>query len=134
MKNNSNQSIFEIFPDHCSTGVWMIEPGNDSHCSCDLSEIPFALHRRIAKKIDVMNQAYELFVDSGGLPHPSIAEEESFHFMVFDIYQDIRVTHPDHAHLFVIHPMYEALFTAYDKQMLQSHLPTPSGVERKKSI
>lgn len=133
MINKTNQSIFEIFPDHCSTGVWMTAPGDDCHCSCNLTEIPFALHRRIVKKIEVMNQAYELFSDCG-FPHPSISEEESFNFMVFDIYQDIRVTHPDQAHLFVVHPMYEQLFAQYDKQMLQSHLPTPSSVERKKAI
>lgn len=134
MKNTTTAAVFEIFPDHCSSGVWEIAPGDDGHSSCQLSDLPFELHRRIVKKIDVMNQAYELFADAGYFPHPSITEEDSFNFMVFDIYQDIRTTHPDHASLFVVHPMYEELFAQYDKQILLSHLPSSCNKTSKKII
>lgn len=134
MKNTTEAPIFEIFPDHCSSGVWMIAPHDDCHSSCELSDLPFELHRRIVKKIDVMNQAYELFADAGYFPHPSIAEEESFNFMVFDIYQDIRTTHPDHAARFVVHSMYEELFAQFERDTLQSHLQNCKSVDRIKAI
>lgn len=134
MKNTTNHSIFEIFPDYCSTGLWMIAPGDDWHSSCDLKELPLELHRRILKKIDIMNQSYELFCDAGCFNHPTIVEEESFDFMVFDIYQDIRKTHPDCAHYFVINPQYEKLFAEYEKQQLGMHVNSSGAVGRKKVI
>lgn len=134
MKNATHHSIFQIFPDHCSTGVWMIAPGDDWHSSCDLKELPLALNPRILKKIDIMNQSYELFCDAGCFPHPTIVEEESFDFMVFDIYQDIRKTHPDFAHYFVIHPQYEELFAQYDKQQIEMHINSSNRGDRKKVI
>lgn len=100
----------------------MIAPGDNGHRSCDIEELPLDLHRRILKKIDIMNQSYELFCDAGYFPHPTIVKEQSFDFMVFDIYQDIQKTHPDFAHYFVVHPQYEKVFAQYEKQQLERHL------------
>lgn len=134
MKNATNHPIFHIFPDHCSTGVWIIAPGGDWHSSCDLKELPLNLHPRILKKIDIMNQSYELFDDAGAFPHPTIVEEENFDFMVFDIYQDIRKTHPDFAHYFVPHHQYEELFARYEKQQIEMHIDSSNTCGRKKAI
>ena len=134
MKNTTNLPIFKIFPDHCSSGLWMVAPGEDYHTSCDLDDLPLNLHRRIVKKIDLMNQSYELFSDAGHHPHPTIVEEESFDFMVFDIYQDIRKTHPEFAHCFVPHETYEHMFAQHEKDVLESQINSTLAISHKKVI
>lgn len=112
----------------------MVAPGDDHHTSCDIKELPLSLHRRIIKKIDLMNQSYEFFSDAGHHPHSTIAEEESFDFMVFDIYQDIRKTHPEFAHCFVPHETHEYMFAQHEKNVLESHITPTTATPDKKVI
>lgn len=134
MLNATNQPIFMIFPDYGSSAVWSIAPGTDVHQSCEAQDLPFELHRRIVKKIDLLRQSYELFADWGGLPHPSITEENSFVFMVFDIYQDIKATHPEHAHLFVVHDADMDVFAQHDRAQLEAHIDPSLGARGKKVL
>lgn len=136
-----NHAVFEIFPDYSSTGIWITPPGCTHHCGATLEELPFELHPRIAKKISVMLDAYELFcadyvcLEEGVTTLPSITTEESFDFMVFDIYQDIYATHPAQRHLFKVNAAYEHVFAEQEKKrLLQAVENTPVSAPAPKKM
>ena len=105
-----------IFPDCCSTGLWGMYEGAQQfdHVSIGTDELPIPLHPSIVDKINIMNSAYDLFgYQYTDQPPKSITTEESFVFMAYEIYEDIKRLHPELAPLLLV-PQY--LESAFDQQ------------------